>query len=55
MTNCEISYKDKAALNAHGSSETFKKFGKTLKEEDLVGAPMELKFVKQAGGFVSRL
>jgi quinol monooxygenase YgiN len=51
---CPSSYKDKAALGAHGSSDTFKAFQKKLKDEGLVGAPMQLKFVKPAGGF-SRL
>jgi len=45
------SYKDKAAIGIHGSSDAFKTFQKTLKTEDLVGAPMQLKFVKEAGGF----
>jgi hypothetical protein len=45
------SYKDKAALGAHGSSAAFKAFRKKLKDEGLPGAPMQLKFVKQAGGF----
>ncbi|KUJ19770.1 uncharacterized protein LY89DRAFT_611580 [Mollisia scopiformis] len=48
------SYKDKAALNTHGSSETFKKFNKTLEDEGLIGAPAQFKFVRAAGGF-SRL
>ncbi|KAK0099614.1 hypothetical protein ONS95_013489 [Cadophora gregata] len=49
------SYKDKAALGAHSSSETFQAFQKKLQGEDLVGAPMQLKFLKDAGGFSSRL
>jgi quinol monooxygenase YgiN len=49
------SYKDKAALGAHGSSKEFKAFQKKLQEEDLVGGPMQLKFVKDVGGFASRL
>lgn len=49
------SYKDKAALGAHGSSKSFKAFQKKMQEEGLVGAPMQLKFVKDAGGFSSRL
>jgi quinol monooxygenase YgiN len=53
MLSC--SYKDKAAVGAHGSSKEFKTFNKQLKEEGLVGAPMQLKFVKAAGGFSSRL
>jgi hypothetical protein len=40
-----------AALGVHGSSDAFKAFQKTLKDEDLVGAPMQLKFMKEAGGF----
>ncbi|KAH7321940.1 hypothetical protein BKA65DRAFT_91351 [Rhexocercosporidium sp. MPI-PUGE-AT-0058] len=49
------SYKDKAALGAHGSSKTFKTFQKKLRDEDLTGAPMQLKMLKDAGGFTSRL
>ncbi|KAH7393609.1 hypothetical protein BKA64DRAFT_676587 [Cadophora sp. MPI-SDFR-AT-0126] len=49
------SYKDKAALGAHGSSTTFKAFQKKMQDEDLVGAPMQLKMLKHAGGFTSRL
>ncbi|KAH6684314.1 hypothetical protein B0J14DRAFT_526893 [Halenospora varia] len=49
------SYKDKAALDAHGSSKEFAAFQKKLKEEQLVGAPMQLKITKAAGGFASRL
>ncbi|KAF8866038.1 hypothetical protein BDZ45DRAFT_668420 [Acephala macrosclerotiorum] len=48
------SYKDKEALNTHGSSAAFKKFNKTLKDEGVIAAPMQLKFVKPVGGF-SRL
>jgi quinol monooxygenase YgiN len=54
MTDGFDSYKDKNALNEHGSSAEFKKFNKTLQDEGLVGAPMQLKFVKAVGGF-SRL
>ncbi|THV55181.1 hypothetical protein BGAL_0012g00190 [Botrytis galanthina] len=49
------SYKDKAAIAAHGSSGEFKTFGKKLKDEDLIAKPMELKFLKHVGGFSSRL
>jgi quinol monooxygenase YgiN len=45
------SYKDKAALGAHASSDAFKAFQKALKDEGLIGAPMQIKFVKEAGGF----
>ncbi|KAF4626436.1 hypothetical protein G7Y89_g11719 [Cudoniella acicularis] len=48
-------YKDKVALDIHGRSEAFGIFQKTLKEEGLVGAPMQLKITKAAGGFASRL
>ena len=54
-THSVTSYKDKAALGAHGSSDQFKAFQKKLTDEDLVGAPMQLKFVKTVGGFVTRL
>jgi len=33
----------------------FKNFGRRLKDEDLVGAPMKLKILQQAGGFAARL
>jgi quinol monooxygenase YgiN len=49
------SYKDKAAIAAHGGSKEFKAFGKKLKDEDLIAAPMQLKFLKSVGGFSSRL
>ncbi len=49
------SYRDKAALGTHASSDQFKAFQKKLADEDLVGAPMRLKFVKTVGGFVTRL
>ncbi|KAE8451813.1 hypothetical protein EG329_002653 [Mollisiaceae sp. DMI_Dod_QoI] len=48
------SYKDKAALKAHGGSDTFRRFNGVLVEEDLMAKPMQLMFVKPAGGF-SRL
>jgi hypothetical protein len=48
-------YKDKAAMGAHGSTKEFKAFQKKLKDEDLVGGPMQLKLVKNVGGFSSRL
>jgi len=48
------SYKDKAALGAHGSSKEFLAFQKKMKDEDLTAAPMQLKITKSAGGF-SRL
>ncbi|TVY32762.1 hypothetical protein LSUB1_G007884 [Lachnellula subtilissima] len=48
------SYKDKAALLAHGSSKEFTAFQKKIQGEDLVSAPMQLKITKPAGGF-SRL
>ncbi|CAD6439443.1 ded0aac4-fbad-4099-a19a-16c0bfbaea6a [Sclerotinia trifoliorum] len=49
------SYKDKAAITAHGASEAFKAFGKKLKDEDVIAKPMQLKFLKNVGGFSSRL
>ncbi|KAG9237286.1 hypothetical protein BJ875DRAFT_168870 [Amylocarpus encephaloides] len=49
------SYKDKAALDLHGSSDAFKVFAKTMQDEELLGAPMQLKVAQPAGGFASRL
>lgn len=43
MTNILHSYKDKAALGAHGSSKTFKAFQKKMQDEDLVGGPMQVR------------
>ncbi|KAF2442063.1 antibiotic biosynthesis monooxygenase-like protein [Karstenula rhodostoma CBS 690.94] len=48
-------YKDLAALQAHGSSEYFKEMSKTLKEEDLLSEPMQVLFTKDVGGYVSKL
>ncbi|KAL3427086.1 hypothetical protein PVAG01_00595 [Phlyctema vagabunda] len=48
-------YKDKKALAAHGESAAFKNLEKKLTEEDLVAAPLQLKFIKPVGGFASRL
>jgi hypothetical protein len=42
-------------LVVHGKSKVFKAFSQKLKDEDLVGAPLQLKFVKAAGGFNPRL
>jgi hypothetical protein len=41
-------------MGAHGSTKEFKAFQK-LKDEELVGGPMQLKLVKNVGGFSSRL
>jgi len=48
-------YKNKEALGSHGSSKEFKAFQKKLAAEGLVAGPMQLKKVKPAGGFASRL
>ncbi|KAF2430971.1 hypothetical protein EJ08DRAFT_553674, partial [Tothia fuscella] len=48
-------YKDKAALGAHGSSAKFKALGATMKSESLTSAPMKVIFTNEAGGFASRL
>jgi quinol monooxygenase YgiN len=55
VTDFQSRYKSKAAMGVHGSSKEFKAFQKKMAEEDLVGAPMQLKFVKVVGGFTSRL
>ncbi|KAK7191876.1 hypothetical protein DPSP01_013852 [Paraphaeosphaeria sporulosa] len=48
-------YKDMAALQAHGSSEHYKELSQTLKKEELVSEPMQVLFTKDVGGFVSKL
>lgn len=48
-------YTDQQALKAHGTSEKFKAFQKTLADESLMRAPMLLKMVQEKGGFASRL
>ncbi|KAK4629806.1 uncharacterized protein CLAFUR5_07760 [Fulvia fulva] len=48
-------HKDQQGLKAHGSSEPFTAFQKTLAERDLLRAPTTLKMVSQHGGFASRL
>ncbi|PVI03752.1 hypothetical protein DM02DRAFT_587373 [Periconia macrospinosa] len=48
-------YKDQAALQAHGSSDYFKKMGLVFQKEDLLAGPMKLLFTKETGGFVSKI
>ncbi|OSS49925.1 hypothetical protein B5807_06049 [Epicoccum nigrum] len=48
-------YKDQASIAAHAKSPDFKKMGKTLKEEDLLAAPMKVIFTKEVGGYASKL
>jgi quinol monooxygenase YgiN len=55
VTDFIYRYKSKAALRVHGTSKEFKAFQKKLQDEGLVEAPTQLKFVKPAGGFMSRL
>lgn len=48
-------YKDKEAFGIHGQSDQMKSFQKKLQGEELLGAPLVLKFTKNAGGFTSRI
>ncbi|KAF2847577.1 antibiotic biosynthesis monooxygenase-like protein [Plenodomus tracheiphilus IPT5] len=48
-------YADKAAIETHGKSETYKALGRALKEEDLLAEPLKVLFTKEVGGFASRL
>ncbi|KAF1830654.1 antibiotic biosynthesis monooxygenase-like protein [Decorospora gaudefroyi] len=48
-------YANKAALETHSKSQTFKELGKALKSEDLLAAPMKVLFTKEAGGYASKL
>ena len=47
-------YKDKEALQVHGSSDRFKAHGKRMVDEGLVEGPTKIMIVKPHGGF-SRL
>jgi len=49
------SYESKEALGKHGGSKEFKDFNKKMQDEGLIASPMQLKFLKNAGGFGSRL
>jgi len=51
----KYSYESKEALGKHGGSKEFKAFNKKLQDEGLIASPMQLKFLKNAGGFGSRL
>ncbi|KAF2742439.1 ABM-domain-containing protein [Sporormia fimetaria CBS 119925] len=48
-------YKDKAALDAHGKAPHFREFGRTLKKEGLVAGPPKVYFTKAVGGYASKL
>ncbi|KAK3061819.1 hypothetical protein LTS18_005813 [Coniosporium uncinatum] len=48
-------YQDQPAFQSHGSSPTFKAFGKKLQEEKLLAKPFDVFVTKAVGGFVSRL
>lgn len=48
------SYADMEAIEEHGKAKEFLVIGKTLKEEGLVVAPMQIRLVKHIAGF-SRL
>ncbi|KAH8821753.1 hypothetical protein F5884DRAFT_101713 [Xylogone sp. PMI_703] len=49
------SYTDKKALGIHGNSDKFKAFSKALKDEGLLEGAPKLKFLKEEGGFASKL
>jgi quinol monooxygenase YgiN len=51
-SNCR--YKDKAALGAHGGSQTFKDFQRTLAKEKLL-SDFKVVYTKGVAGFSSRL
>jgi len=50
----EETYKDQATVDAHFRTEYFQALGKMIKEEGLVSAPLDLKFIKPFTGFASR-
>ncbi|KAL5345093.1 hypothetical protein V498_01466 [Pseudogymnoascus sp. VKM F-4517 (FW-2822)] len=47
-------YADMEAIKEHGGTKEFRALGKILKEEGLVTAPTQIRFVKHVAGF-SRL
>jgi hypothetical protein len=46
--------KDKATLDAHFQTDYFKALGKSMKEENLLAAPLDIKTIKPVAGFPSR-
>lgn len=44
-------YEDSDAQKAHEATDEFKRFYKTVQEEDLVTGPTQLKFLEVIGGF----
>jgi quinol monooxygenase YgiN len=48
-------YGDKEALKAHAKSEGLKNLQEAVKKEDLLAQPMTVMFVKDVGGFTSKL
>ncbi|KAF2635350.1 hypothetical protein P280DRAFT_437293 [Massarina eburnea CBS 473.64] len=48
-------YKDRASLQAHGTSEDFKNLERAFKKEELLASPMKVLFTKESGGFPSKL
>jgi quinol monooxygenase YgiN len=48
-------YKDKAAIQAHSTSEHFKKMEKAMKDGDLLAGPSKIMVTKEAGGYASKL
>ena len=49
------SYKDAAAIAAHGKTEHFKTLGRTMKKEELLAEPMKVLITKEVGGYASKL
>lgn len=49
------SYKDKKALQEHGSSDRFKAFQKQIADEGLMREGMTIKMLNEKLGFASRL
>ena len=47
-------YANIEALKKHSAAEPFKELGRTLKRENLLAKPLEVKLVKPVAGFASR-
>ena len=46
--------KDQATFEAHFKTDYFQALGKAITEENLVGAPLDIKTIKPVAGFASR-
>ncbi|PBP24585.1 hypothetical protein BUE80_DR004373 [Diplocarpon rosae] len=50
----EETYADQATFDAHFKTDYFSALGKTIQNEGLLGAPLDIKTIKPFAGFASR-